>query len=352
MSGGIILPGTATASDVRSGKTFSSSSGFNITGTKGLMLPSGVFGIFPSSGGTANPMQNMVSLGNDLYYTVSNLATIYKVDITTLSVSTFTNPHGLMLGSCVGPDGNIWFTSPGTTAGNGYIVKMTPAGVFTSYQIPTVSYPYATRIVAGPDGRLWFSLSFFGTYYGAVTTSGVFSMYTSSSNSFSQNGNLAVDGTYIYFTGGTLASVYAIDMSGSIAYTYPVSSSFSSQGGMVYDNAGYVWGRGSSYLHKFTPGSSTVTTVSSSLTTAYQQTSGVLANDGNIYFSYMSNTTPYPTNVEKLVPSTSTITLEGMTGATNNSVGYSSYNLTCLGSDGNIYFGLPILSSIGVLALS
>lgn len=58
------------------------------------------------------------------------------------------------------PDGNIWFTST-TLAGrgtesNGFIGRVTPAGVITEFGTPTaVSDPIA--IAVGSDGNVWFS---------------------------------------------------------------------------------------------------------------------------------------------------------------------------------------------------
>jgi streptogramin lyase len=59
----------------------------------------------------------------------------------------------------VGPDGNLWFTSltfVARTVSNGFIGRVTPAGVVTEFGTPTpVSYPEA--IAAGSDNNLWFT---------------------------------------------------------------------------------------------------------------------------------------------------------------------------------------------------
>jgi streptogramin lyase len=59
----------------------------------------------------------------------------------------------------LGPDGNVWFAAPTDVVYNdtvGYVGKVTPEGVATSYALPMAhAYPY--DIVAGPDGNLWFT---------------------------------------------------------------------------------------------------------------------------------------------------------------------------------------------------
>jgi hypothetical protein len=52
-----------------------------------------------------------------------------------------------------GPDGNVWFTEPGTTNAIG---RITPDGGVSEYPIPTANSE-PSGITAGPDGNLWFS---------------------------------------------------------------------------------------------------------------------------------------------------------------------------------------------------
>jgi streptogramin lyase len=63
---------------------------------------------------------------------------------------------GLPLHIATGPDGNLWFTAPGSST-TSWVGKMTTAGVLTVYTIPaSVSLGLPTVIAAGPDGALWF----------------------------------------------------------------------------------------------------------------------------------------------------------------------------------------------------
>lgn len=61
-----------------------------------------------------------------------------------------------------GPDGNLWVLE----ANRNSIAKVTPAGVFTEYNIPGLSYNtslYSSRIISGPLGLLWFNVSDFSS---------------------------------------------------------------------------------------------------------------------------------------------------------------------------------------------
>lgn len=62
-----------------------------------------------------------------------------------------------------GPDGNLWFTE---SSGN-KIGKVTAAGSFTEYAVPTPSStPWG--LTAGPDGNLWFAEAL-TTNFGRIT---------------------------------------------------------------------------------------------------------------------------------------------------------------------------------------
>jgi len=70
-----------------------------------------------------------------------------------------------------GSDGALWFT-----LGSGSIGRMTSAGAFTSYSIPTAnSAPMG--IAAGPDGALWFTESAANQIGRITPTAGVVTEY-------------------------------------------------------------------------------------------------------------------------------------------------------------------------------
>jgi parallel beta-helix repeat protein len=67
-----------------------------------------------------------------------------------------------------GPDGNLWFTDPGTNK----IGKMTTAGVITEFSLPTPATLRGLGAIApGPDGALWFVESTTNAI-GRITTAG------------------------------------------------------------------------------------------------------------------------------------------------------------------------------------
>jgi streptogramin lyase len=84
--------------------------------------------------------------------TLDGNATFYNLPLTQGCFSACTGPGNLTLG----PDGAIWFTQ-GTFSGfPGAIGRITPAGVYSSFQVPAPrSGPSAISFM--PDGTLWFA---------------------------------------------------------------------------------------------------------------------------------------------------------------------------------------------------
>jgi streptogramin lyase len=64
---------------------------------------------------------------------------------------TLPKPRSAPYAIAAGPDGNLWFTEINAAR----IGRITPAGAFTEYEIP--SGTTANDITAGPDGNIWFT---------------------------------------------------------------------------------------------------------------------------------------------------------------------------------------------------
>ena len=72
-------------------------------------------------------------------------------------------------GIVTGPDHNLWFTTKSSNA----IIRMTTAGVMTSFTNPNNCA--GSRITVGSDGDLWYTLNCFAVE--RLTTAGVFTQY-------------------------------------------------------------------------------------------------------------------------------------------------------------------------------
>lgn len=64
-----------------------------------------------------------------------------------------------------GPDGNVWFTAPGTDNTRTKVARMTRDGAVTEFTVPGVPHD----ITAGPNGDLWFTMP---NKIGRITTAG------------------------------------------------------------------------------------------------------------------------------------------------------------------------------------
>ena len=113
-----------------------------------------------STGLTPFAFLDVICAGPDgnLWFTENNLSPNKIGKITTAGSITEYNLIGNANGLCAGPDGNLWFTE-----GNGYIGKITTAGVATesAYPIPTPGGG-GQRICSDSNGNLWFTETFAG----------------------------------------------------------------------------------------------------------------------------------------------------------------------------------------------
>jgi streptogramin lyase len=90
-------------------------------------------------------------------------------------ITLFTPPVSGTLGNIVvGPDGNLWVGSRGTVASPSAVLRITPAGVITPFDLPGGSTANPDVIAVGPDGELWLAG---GGGLTSLTTAGAFTGY-------------------------------------------------------------------------------------------------------------------------------------------------------------------------------
>ena len=125
------------------------------------------------------------------------------------------NPEGIAEGS----DGNLWITD---LANGGNVMKMTPSGSFTEYEMPHESYPHG--IVAGPDGNLWLTDSNHSKI-DKLTTAGVRTEYSLPAGSAPNGITVGPDGN-LWFADKSSNKIGKITTSGTVTeYALPSESS-------------------------------------------------------------------------------------------------------------------------------
>jgi streptogramin lyase len=130
-------------------------------------------------------------------------------------------PSGFYEGSIAGgPDGNLWFTDPGTTPAIG---RITPSGQITEYSAGLNARAYPEGIAAGPDGDVWFTDQGTTPAIGRITPSGQITEYSYGLNVGSQPYGIALgaDGNLWFTDQGTTRAIGRITLSGQITeYSY------------------------------------------------------------------------------------------------------------------------------------
>ena len=135
-----------------------------------------------------------------------------------------------------GPDGDLWFTERQTNK----IGKMTPAGVFTEYNIPTTGAD-PLSITSGPDGNLWFTENG-ANKIGKITPTGTITEYAiPSANSLLASITAGPDGN-LWFVETNNDKIGKITPTGTITeYAIPVSLYAASPIGIASGADGKIW---------------------------------------------------------------------------------------------------------------
>src|ERR1700722_7773061 len=132
----------------------------------------------------------------------------------TLTITALT-ASGSPAGITVGPDGALWFTE---NQGN-RIGRMTTAGVYTHYEVPTPRSG-VDSITVGPDGALWFTENQRNNI-GRITTDGGFTEYVVTTPGSGPAGIATGPDGALWFTESAAGRIGRITRTGEIG-EYPI----------------------------------------------------------------------------------------------------------------------------------
>ncbi len=164
--------------------TYNSSTGFPTAAAISRITMTGSIGEFPVPDPFSLPLGIVAGPDGNIWFTQVDPEFFHNSYISRItpagSITQFPLPHTWNDPDdiTVGSDGNLWFTGSVISPYN-HIGRITTAGVFTEFRIPTPSVPIG--IAAGPDGNLWFTGSIFpeGTgKIGRITTAGVITEFS------------------------------------------------------------------------------------------------------------------------------------------------------------------------------
>ncbi|HEX7520560.1 MAG TPA: LPXTG cell wall anchor domain-containing protein, partial [Acidimicrobiia bacterium] len=199
----------------------------------GRITPSGVITEFDTPGFNVGP--NIIARGPDgkLYFSqdtgsvgrISTDGTFGNVVVPDNNdkVSFITNGPG---------DGNLWYSA----FPNPDIVKLTTAGVFTPFHIPSASE--ATGMTAGPDGNLWFGERT-AELIGRITPAGSITEFPTPSGVLVTTIAASLDGN-LWFTAQTTNQIGRITTSGVVTM-FPVPTVNSGVLGIATGPDGNMW---------------------------------------------------------------------------------------------------------------
>ena len=192
-----------------------------------------------------------------------------------------------------GPDGNLWIPE----YGNNRIGRLTPAGVYTRFSIPTAN-SLPTAIVAGADGNLWFT-ELQGHKIGRITPAGVITEFpTPTANSAPEGITLGPDGNVWFveavgkvgrITPAGVITEFAIPQPSGKPYTIAAGS----DGNLWFDAVGGTSDTGADYIGRITTaGAITLFPVKSFARSSWDDYAHTTSGpDGNIWFTRLLDNT-------------------------------------------------------------
>jgi virginiamycin B lyase len=321
-----------------------------------------------TAGSTAATVPNVIVPANGLLQPLPFDRTL----VPATSGLEYTVPTGSStpLGTCAGPDGNVWFTE----SAQNKIGKLTPTGTFTEYTVPTGSST-PSGICAGPDGNLWFTEQA-GNKIAKCTTGGSFTEYTVPTGSSAPLGICTGPDGNLWFTESSGNKIGVVTVSGTFT-EYAISTSSSQPRGICAGPDGNLWftETNGNKIGKITlTGTITEYTVTTSSSSPYYICTGP---DGNLWFTEaaannVGKMTTSGTMVEYAVPTASStpygicagpdgnlwvcenatdrvasVTTTGTVSEYTLPSGGAGASLICIGPDGNLWLTEQSTNKVG-----
>jgi streptogramin lyase len=170
--------------------------------------PKGGLGMISTSGGTATEFTNVPNLPNCSY------------------------PYDL----AVGPDGQVWFTESGSTAG---IAEMTTDGATVTQKAATAPASQPNQMAKGPDGTIWF-VEVAANLIGHIDSLGGLHEYLIPTPAAGWGDIVDGGDGNMWFTEFGANKIGKIGPTGAFT-EYPVPTANSGPGGMVVGADGKIW---------------------------------------------------------------------------------------------------------------
>jgi len=243
-----------------------------------------------------------------------------KVKVTEFSSGVIPGPFGIT----AGPDGNLWYTEYGDTAGG--IGRITPAGKVTEFSAGLTAEVQPGGITTGPDGNLWFAENN-ERRIGRITPDGVISEFspTTEGNSYPSDTDLGItagpDGNLWYNAGGPIGRstpdgvITEFDVGHNLLWGIPAAGP---------DGNLWIMGIGPNAIVRITPAGET-TEFSAGLTVDTYASGLTAGPDGNLWFTEYNGQ-----RIGRITPAG--VITEFSAGLTGTPQGITA------GPDGNLWF--------------
>ena len=211
---------------------------------------------------------------------------------------TIPTPASLPYALASGPDGNLWFLEAGPLP-KGKVGKVSPTGAITEFVIPPNMTGGAWQIAVTPDGNVWFLELIDGVHVGRLAPDGTFTDFAPPNAQFFGGIAPAAGGIWLIDTNASVISKMQPDGTIALAKSLPSSPGYSGAVGATALDGTFWFVHGTNAVARITT-DGTVTEFP--VPTQNANPAGVaIGGDGNVWFSeYSAN------QIGQLIVSTAT----------------------------------------------